>query len=90
MDKETSTMRLIHLTLQEYLSPHLHIPTRPCSPIAEICLNFLNSQFVNPQEYDGHILIKLLLNLLKYLYFMGCSILSPFKWSALWIVLWNC
>ena len=44
MDKEASTMRLIHFTLQEYFSAHLDIFSRPHSAIAEICLTYLNSQ----------------------------------------------
>jgi len=43
LDKEASTMRLIH-TLQEYLSPHPDIFTKPHSAMAEICLTYLNSK----------------------------------------------
>jgi len=47
IDKEASTVRLIHLTLQEYLSTHSDILcNRPHSVIAEICLTYLNSQQV--------------------------------------------
>ena len=47
VDKEASTVRLIHLTLQEYLSAHDDILfSRPHSAIAEICLTYLNSQRV--------------------------------------------
>jgi len=46
MDKEASTVRLIHFTLQEYLSAHLDIFIKPHSAIAEICLTYLNSQQV--------------------------------------------
>ena len=46
VDKEASTVRLIHFTLQEYLSSHPDIFSRPHSAIAEICLTYLNSQSV--------------------------------------------
>ena len=46
VDKEASTVRLIHFTLQEYLSAHPDIFTRPHSSMAEICLTYLNSQHV--------------------------------------------
>ena len=44
VDKEASTVRLIHFTLQEYLSAHPYIFGRPHSEMAEICLTYLNSQ----------------------------------------------
>jgi len=46
VDKEASTVRLIHFTLQEYLSAHPDIFSRPHSAMAEICLTYLNSQQV--------------------------------------------
>jgi len=46
VDKAVSTVRLIHFTLQEYLSSHLDIFNRPHSAMAEICLTYLNSQQV--------------------------------------------
>ena len=46
VDKEVSTVRLIHFTLQGYLSAHPDIFSRPHSAIAEICLTYLNSQQV--------------------------------------------
>ena len=46
VDKEASTVRLIHYTLQEYLSTHPDIFSRPHSAMAEICLTYLNSQHV--------------------------------------------
>ena len=46
VDKEASTVRLIHFTLQEYLSAHPDIFSRPHSAMAEICLTYLNSQSV--------------------------------------------
>ena len=42
VDKEGSTVRLIHFTLQEYLSAHPDIFTRPHAAIAEISLTYLN------------------------------------------------
>ena len=46
VDKEASTVRLIHFTLQEYLSAHPDIFSRPHSAMAEICLAYLSSQQV--------------------------------------------
>jgi len=46
VDKEASIVRLIHFTLQEYLSAHSDIFSRPHSAIAEICLTYLNFQQV--------------------------------------------
>jgi len=46
VDKEGSTARLVHLTLQEYLSRRPDLFQRPHSVIAEACLTYLNSQQV--------------------------------------------
>jgi len=46
VDKEASTVRLIHFTLQEYLSTHPDLFSRPHSAMAEICLTYLSSQQV--------------------------------------------
>ena len=46
VDKAASTVRLIHFTLQEYLSSRPDIFSKPHSAIAEICLTYLNSQHV--------------------------------------------
>ena len=46
VDKEASTVRLIHFTLQEYLSAHPDLFSRPHSALAEICLTYLSSQQV--------------------------------------------
>ena len=46
MDKEASTVRLIHFTLKQYLSAHHYIFGRPHSAMAEICLTYLNSEHV--------------------------------------------
>ena len=46
VDKEESTVRLIHFTLQEYFSAHPDIFSRTHSAIAEVCLAYLNSEHV--------------------------------------------
>ena len=46
VDKEASTVQLIHFTLQEYFSAHPDIFSRPHSAMAEVCLTYLNSQQV--------------------------------------------
>ena len=46
IDKEASTVRLIHFTLQEYLSSRPDIFSKPHSVMAEICLTYLNSESV--------------------------------------------
>ena len=44
VDKETSTIRLIHFTLQEYLWAHPELFSTAHSTIAETCLSYLNSE----------------------------------------------
>ena len=46
VDKEASTVRLIHSTLQEYLRAHPALFSTVHSRIAETCLSYLNSQQV--------------------------------------------
>jgi len=46
VDKEASTIRLIHFTLQEYLRAHPELFSAAHSTIAETCLSYLNSQQV--------------------------------------------
>ena len=46
IDKGTSTIRLIHFTLQEYLSTHSDHFGRTHSTIAEVCLTYLNFQHI--------------------------------------------
>jgi len=46
VDKEASTVRLIHFTLKEYLCVHPGIFGRHHSIMAEICLTYLNSEKV--------------------------------------------
>jgi len=46
VDKEASTVRLIHFTLKEYLSARPDIFSKPHSTIADICLTYLNSKEV--------------------------------------------
>ena len=52
VDKEASTVRLIHFTLREYLSAHPDIFSRPHSAMAEICLTYLNSSQVGAISAD--------------------------------------
>ena len=52
VNKEASTVRLIHFTLQEYLSAHPDIFSRPHSAIAEICLTYLDSQHIKALSTD--------------------------------------
>ena len=44
VDKEASTVRLIHYTVQEYLCSHQGLFSKPQSILAETCLTYLNSQ----------------------------------------------
>ena len=44
VDKEASTVRLIHFTLKEYFSSSCHIFTTPHSAMAEFCLTYVNFQ----------------------------------------------
>ena len=46
VDKEASTVRLIHFTLQEYLQAHAEHFDRPQAAMAETCLSYLNSHQV--------------------------------------------
>jgi len=46
VDKEASTVRLIHYTVQEYLCNHPGLFSKPHSILAETCLTYLNSQQV--------------------------------------------
>jgi len=46
IEKEASTVRLIHFTLKEYLSTRSDLFSRPHSAIADICLTYLNSKLV--------------------------------------------
>jgi len=46
VDKEVSTVRLIHFTVQEYLRAHPELFGSAHSTIAETCLSYLNSQQV--------------------------------------------
>ena len=47
VDKEASTVRLIHFTLHEYLRAHPELFGTAHSTMAEICLSYLNSHHVN-------------------------------------------
>ena len=46
VEKETSTVRFIHFTVQEYLRVHFELFGSAHSTMAETCLNYLNSQQV--------------------------------------------
>jgi len=46
VDREASTVRLIHFTLQEYLRVHPELSSIAHSTMAETCLSYLNSQQV--------------------------------------------
>ena len=46
VDKEASTVRLIHFTLQENLQAHAELFDRAHSAMAEACLSYLNSRQV--------------------------------------------
>ena len=46
VDNGSSTIRLIHFTLKEYLSGRADLFDRPHSKIAETCLTYLNSQTI--------------------------------------------
>jgi len=46
VDKEASTIRLIHLTLQEYLRAHPELFDQPHAIMTETCLSYLNSHQV--------------------------------------------
>jgi len=52
VDKEASTVRLIHPTLQRYLSAHHHIFSRPHAVMSETCLTYLNSGQVKTISAD--------------------------------------
>ena len=46
IDEQASAVRLVHFTLQEYLVTHPNLFITPHSMMAEICLTYLNFQFV--------------------------------------------
>jgi len=46
VEKSSSTLRLVHYTLQEYLSHNPNLFHKPHSMIAEVCLTYLNFQHV--------------------------------------------
>jgi len=52
VDKEASTVRLIHFTLQEYLSSRPDVFSKTHSAMVEICLTYLNSQQVKALSTD--------------------------------------
>jgi len=52
VEKETSTVRLIHPTVKEYLSSRPDVFSKPHAAMAEICLTFLNSKTVKALPID--------------------------------------
>ena len=52
VNKETSTVRLVHFTLQEYFSARPGIFSRPHSVMADVCLTYLNSEQVKAISAD--------------------------------------
>ena len=54
VDKEGSTVRLVHCTLREYLTGHRNLFQSPHSTIAETCLTYLNSQQVMALSDSQH------------------------------------
>jgi len=54
VDKESSTVRLIHYTVQEYLSTHPGLLSKPHSVLAETCLTYLNSPQVKNLPSHPH------------------------------------
>ena len=52
VDAEASTVRLIHFTLQEYLSTSTDIFSTPHSAMADICLTYLNSEQIKTVPAD--------------------------------------
>jgi len=52
VDKEASTVRLIHFTLQEYLSAHQDLFATPHTAMSETCLTYLNSGEVKAISAD--------------------------------------
>ena len=65
VDREGSTVRLIHFTLQEYLSIREDIFYRPHSTMVEICLTYMNSQQVKAISAHPHPATKVT-NFLEY------------------------
>jgi len=53
VDKEASTVRLVHYTLKEYFSAHPAIFSPAHSAMAEICLTYLNSQQIKTLPVDA-------------------------------------
>jgi len=53
VDKEASTVRLIHFTLKEYLLAHPDIFGKVHSTMAETCLSYLNSQQVRALSWTS-------------------------------------
>ena len=54
VDEGSSTIRLIHFTLKEYLSGHADLFDRPHSRIAETCLTYLNFRAIKDLSASSH------------------------------------
>jgi len=54
VDKGTSTVRLIHFSLQEYLGTHPDVFDKAHSTMAETCLTYLNFQSLKHLSADSH------------------------------------
>jgi len=57
VDKETSTVRLVHPTVIVYLSTRPDIFSKPHAAMAEICLTYLNSEQVKALSADSSAVI---------------------------------
>ena len=55
VDKEASTVRLIHFTLQEYLRAHPELFGTPHATMAETCLSYLSFRQVNSLPTSLHL-----------------------------------
>jgi len=54
VDKDASTVRLVHYTLQEYLSSHPDIFSTPHSAMSEICMTYMKSELVKTISADHY------------------------------------
>jgi len=66
VDKKSSTVRLVHFTLKEYLSAHPDIFSSPHSTIAEACLTYLNFQQVRALSDDPYVVLDCLEPFIHY------------------------
>ena len=99
VDKEASTVRLIHFTLQEYLSSRPDIFSKPHSAIAEICLTYLNSQQVKALSWGPRFLnycsiywgVHAKKELSDYGISLALELLKEnYSWTSTHSLLWQC